>query len=193
MSFSSLSRYKGAWRRFDVFKINFDNFGKNKKGKIVVVSDYAHHPTEVKATLLAAREKFPSKKIIVVFQPHQHQRLFHLFDDFVKTFSSLILFDEGRNRRVIDKLIITDVYIAAGREDEKIAKGVNSRGLADEINSQIKSLRAEKVVYISSENNFRKIKAYLEENLKGGEVVLFMGAGDIYNLLTEIVKKAKIK
>ena len=54
--------------------------------KITVVSDYGHHPNEILATLKAAREKYPNKKIWCVFQPHQHQRTYYLFNDFVKTF-----------------------------------------------------------------------------------------------------------
>ena len=118
ITFKALSEFKGTWRRFEI-----------KKGKtgITVVSDYGHHPTEVLATLKAVREKYPptgragaNKKIWCVFQPHQHQRTFYLFDDFVKVF----------RESPVDNIIITDIYEVAGRETKKINAKVSSKKLA---------------------------------------------------------------
>lgn len=81
----ALAEYPGAWRRLEELNI------KNKKLKIknsVVYSDYAHHPTEIKATLSALREKYPDKKLIVLFQPHQIERLTRLFNAFTRAFSN---------------------------------------------------------------------------------------------------------
>jgi len=156
ISFKALSEYKGAWRRFDVKKGIIDN------KKFTIISDYAHHPTEIKATLEAAREKYHRKKIWCVFQPHQYQRTFYLFDDFVKVLS----------RAPVDKLIITDIYDVAGREEKKIKKKVSSEKLIEKINNS-------SAIYLSKE----KIKGFLKKNLKGGEIVIIMGAGDIYDLV----------
>jgi len=154
VSFKALSEYRGAWRRFEI----------KKSGKITVISDYGHHPTEIEATLKAARQKFPKQKIWCVFQPHQYQRTFYLFDDFVKVFS----------KAPVDKLIITDIYDVAGRERGDIKKKVNSEKLIKKINKPW-------LEYLPK----NKIKNYLERNLKGGEIVIIMGAGDIYKLADE--------
>ena len=156
--FKALSKYEGAWRRFEI------KDGKINGKKITIVSDYAHHPTEVKATLEAARQKFPKKKIWCVFQPHQGQRTFYLFEDFVKVLSSV----------PVDSLIVTDIYDVAGREKRKIGKQVSSKKLVGAINHS-------NVIFLSK----RKVKGYLKKNLKGGEAVIIMGAGDIFEMAEE--------
>ena len=150
-SFQALSAYQGAWRRFEI----------RKKGRLLVVSDYGHHPTEIGATLKAAREKWPKKKIWCVFQPHQYQRTHYLFQDFVKAFK----------RAPVDKFIVTDIYDVAGREEKKIKKGVSAEKLVKAVNSK-------KVSYLARS----KIISYLNKDLQGLEVVIFMGAGDIYDV-----------
>jgi len=150
-SFKALAEYNGVWRRFALRKIK----------KLTVVSDYGHHPTEIRATLKAAREKWPKKKIWCVFQPHQYQRTHYLFNDFVKALS----------QAPIDKLIIADVYDVAGREEKKISKKVNSERLVKEVNKK-------SVIYLPK----KKIIPYLNKNLGGREVLIIMGAGDIYEV-----------
>ena len=139
---------------------------------ITLVSDYGHHPTEIKVTLKAAREKYPKKKIWCVFQPHQYQRTFYLFKDFVKVF----------RQAPVDKLIITDIYDVAGREEKKIKKKINSEKL-------VKAVNKNWVIYLPK----KKIINYLKKNLKGGEVVVIMGAGDIYNLVINLTEKRRRK
>ncbi|MFH1462544.1 MAG: UDP-N-acetylmuramate--L-alanine ligase [bacterium] len=157
--FSALASYKGCWRRFEekTYKI------PNTKYKIQVISDYGHHPTEVLATLKAAREKYPKKKIWCVFQPHQYQRTYFLFKDFVKSF----------RLSPIDKIIITDIYDVAGREEKKIKGKVNSEKL-------VKTAKRKNVIYMSKEN----ILDYLKENISDFEVLIIMGAGDIYKIIS---------
>ena len=147
-----------------------------KKGKInnkrfIIISDYAHHPTEVKAVLTAARERFPNKKIWCIFQPHQYQRTFYLFNDFVHVFLEV----------PTNKLIITDIYDVAGREKKAIKKEVSSEKI-------IKAINKPRAIYLST----KKIKNYLRGNLKGGEVVIIMGAGSIYKLVDEFSTKARL-
>jgi UDP-N-acetylmuramate--alanine ligase len=161
VSFKALSKYKGAWRRFETIK----NVPIGKKRKIIIISDYAHHPTEIKATLEAAREKFSNRKIWCVFQPHQHQRTFYLFKNFVKTFV----------KAPVDKLIITDIYDVAGREKKGLKKRISPKTLIREINKDW-------AVYLPK----GRIKNYLRKNLKGRETVIIMGAGDIYKLIDEL-------
>jgi len=158
ISLEALSEYKGVWRRFEIIK------GKIANKKITIISDYAHHPTEIKATLEAVRQKFPNQKIWCVFQPHQHQRTFYLFDDFVKVFSSV----------PINNLIITDIYDVVGREKKKIKTEVNSKKLIEAINRP-------NAVFLPKE----KIKNHLKKNLEKGDILIIMGAGDIYKLIEE--------
>jgi len=160
ISFKALSEYKGAWRRFEENKSKIGNW------KLKIISDYAHHPTEVKVTLKAVREKFPNKKIWCIFQPHQYQRTFYLFKDFVKTFKYAI------DKSNINKIIITDIYDVAGREKGDIKKKINSEKLVKEINKF-------SVIYLSKQ----KIVSYLKENIKGKEIIIIMGAGDIYKII----------
>ncbi|MBI2003126.1 MAG: UDP-N-acetylmuramate--L-alanine ligase [Candidatus Wildermuthbacteria bacterium] len=82
VSFKSLGMYKGAWRRFEIFRVS-------KPKPYTLVSDYGHHPTEVGVTADAARKKWPKKTIWLVFQPHQYQRTHLLFKDFTRVLANL--------------------------------------------------------------------------------------------------------
>ncbi|MEA3344562.1 MAG: UDP-N-acetylmuramate--L-alanine ligase [Patescibacteria group bacterium] len=140
VSFDALSEYTGVWRRFEIKK------AETNSKKFTIISDYAHHPTEVEATLKATKEKFNNKKIWCVFQPHQYQRTYYLFNDFVKVFSD----------NTIDKLIITDIYDVAGRENKETKNRVSSEKLIQKINTP-------NAIYLEKE----KIVDYLKKNLEG--------------------------
>ena len=157
ISFESLGEYKGSWRRFEIKQLII-----NQK-QITIISDYAHHPTEIKVTLKAAREKYPDKKIWCVFQPHQYQRTHYLWDDFVKTF----------RQAPIDKLIITDIYDVAGRENKEIKSKTNSEKLIKQINQSW-------ALYLPK----NQIMSYIKQNLKPGNILIIMGAGDIYKIVS---------
>ena len=173
VSFQALAAYQGSWRRFETKQLRI---GSGRR--LTIISDYGHHPTEVKATLKAAREKYPKKKIWCVYQPHQYQRTYYLFKDFVKVF----------NQVPLDKTIITDIYDVAGREEKNIKKKVNAEKLAA-------AVKNEKTVYLPT----RQILNHLEKNLDSFDVLIIMGAGDIYRLadsfagLTKKRNKKKIQ
>jgi UDP-N-acetylmuramate--alanine ligase len=159
ISFKTLSQYKGSWRRFEEKRAKIDNL------KFTTINDYGHHPTQVKVTLEAAREKYKDKTIWCIYQPHQYQRTYYLFDDFVRVFKE----------HPVDKVIITDIYTVSGRESKEIMRRVSAQKLVEAINK-------EGVIYLPK----GKIIDYLKKNLRGGEVVIIMGAGDIYNLALKI-------
>ena len=159
VSFKALSEFKGTWRRFEIFNLK-------KPVSYTLVSDYGHHPTEIKATIQAARQKWPKKKIWLVYQPHQYQRTHYLFKEFVQTLSKI----------PVDKLILLDIYDVPGREGEGFRKKVSSKKLASKI---------EGALYV------KNAKQYLTKNLQGGEIVIVMGAGDIYNLIVQLVNSGK--
>jgi UDP-N-acetylmuramate--alanine ligase len=160
ISFKALSEYRGSWRRFEEKTIKLGT--KNLK----LISDYGHHPTEISVTLRAARQKYPEKEIWCVYQPHQYQRTYYLFKDFVKSF----------RQAPADKLIITDIYDVAGREDKKIKKRVNSEKL-------VKAINKSNTIYLPK----KEIIRYLKKNLRGGGVLIIMGAGDIYDIARRLI------
>ncbi|HOF45061.1 MAG TPA: Mur ligase family protein [Candidatus Pacearchaeota archaeon] len=151
ISFRAISKFSGTWRRFDEHIYN----------NLIVIDDYAHHPTEILATIKSVREKYPGKKIYCFFQPHQHQRTFLLLNDFIDAFNQSL--------KIIDKLFLIDIYDVCGRESKDI-----------KINSQEIAKMVEGLEYIKKEDVSKKINE--------ADVVIFMGAGDIYNLSCDIRK-----
>lgn len=124
-----------------------------------MIDDYAHHPTEIKATLTAAK-KFPHKRIRCIFQPHTYSRTRTLWNDFLSAFDDA------------DELILTHIYAAREIYDgitspEKLSEEIRKRG----INSK----------YIE---NFDNIAAYIKDTAADGDIIFTMGAGDV----TEIGK-----
>ena len=150
----SLASFKGTHRRFEV---------KGSFNDITVVDDYAHHPTEIRATLQAAR-KYPHKRILCVFQPHTYSRTEKLFYEFSES-----LLDA-------DEILITDIYAAR----EKAIEGVTSENLAREIHRKGKPAR-----YMTS---FHEAVDFLSQNVQPGDLVLTMGAGDIFKVADEFLK-----
>ncbi len=150
----ALIDFSGTWRRFE-YK------GKTEQ-EALIYDDYAHHPVEVRAVLQAAREKFPDKKIAVVFQPHLYSRTKLLLDDFAESFGQA------------DKVILADIYAAR----EKMDKNIHSRDLADKIGAKAK--------YISA---FEEIAKAIEKEADKDTLVLILGAGDIYKVGEMLINK----
>lgn len=163
----TLSSFRGSWRRFDQRLVKLTE----TKIKIYLIHDYGHHPTQVRETIKGAKEKFPHKKIVLIYQPHQYQRTFYLQKEFVRVFRQI----------KIDQIIITDIYTVPGRESKEIMKKINSENLVKKINRK-------RVIYLPRE----KIIPFLKEYLSGGEVVILMGAGDIYNLNAQFELERKL-
>ncbi|MFQ6119097.1 MAG: glutamate ligase domain-containing protein, partial [Methanosarcinales archaeon] len=189
ISFEALSEYKGSWRRFELIEAELRGMIRGKTRKIIIVNDYAHHPTNIRVTLKAAREKFPKKEIWAVFQPHQYQRTHYLFDDFVKVLKEALRPAQGKPQ--VDKLIITDIFTVAGREKKEIKKKVSSEKLVKAINKRTvhkKRTTVRRLCQAEYIPNIDKVARYLKRNLRGGEVVIIMGAGDIYKLASILVK-----
>ena len=158
-TFETLARYNGAWRRFEEREITLD--GK----RVTMVADYGHHPTQIKLTLEGARSKWPDKKIICVFQPHQALRTHLLFDDFVKVLQNA----------PIDRVLVTDIYQVAGRENEEVSKKVSGKKLAS-------AAGKDSVEYVPRDS----IMEDLRKNIADGDVLMIMGAGNIYDLAVEL-------
>ena len=101
VSITALATFRGVRRRYQVIA----------EGPVRVVEDYAHHPTEVRATLTAARASRPRGRLWAVFQPHLRVRTERLFDDFVAVLASA------------DRVVLADVYSPAGREPDGVYRG----------------------------------------------------------------------
>ena len=147
---SYLEDFSGAKRRFEY---------KGTKDGIEVYDDYAHHPTEIEATLKAASQK-QCNTFWCIFQPHTYTRTKALFDEFAETLSKA------------DKLIITDIY-AAREPDTGL---VHSSQLAEKIPG---------AVYLST---FEEVNSYLKENAKKGDLIMTVGAGTVYQIGEQFLK-----
>ncbi len=132
---------------------------KGETKGITIVDDYGHHPTEIKTTLYAVKECWPDRRIVVVFQPHRYTRTKALFDDFTRTF-----YQSGL-------LLVLPIYSAG----EKEIKGIDSIALYE----GIKMYGHKEVIYVEG---FKKAVSYLKEILKEGDVLITMGAGDVWKI-----------
>jgi UDP-N-acetylmuramate--alanine ligase len=163
----AIAGYKGAWRRMEYR-------GKIKVGKHVVeiYDDYAHHPTEIKATLDAFRKHFSRSHLICVFQPHQLQRLKALFQEFRQSFDDA------------DSLILIDTYRVTGRDI--VSHNVSSAKLAKAI---AKSNRRMDVTYLPSQQNIKGLLSGIVNRTKAkSNVAVMMGAGDIVKLTDRLLQ-----
>lgn len=154
----TLDGFRGIQRRFDVKGV----FGNNVK----LVDDYAHHPTEIKATLKAAHE-IPHHKLWVVFQPHTYTRTLALFDGFADAFA------------LADKLILTDIYAAREKDIYNISSEKLAAAIAEEHPG--KDVRCM--------SDFREIAEYILKNTEPDDLVITMGAGDVYKVGDMIMEK----
>lgn len=140
---------------------------KGEKDGITIVDDYAHHPTEIKSTLEGARKFYKGKEIIAVFEPHQYSRTYLLKNEFGSSFGNS------------DLVIIPDIYSVRDSETDK--KRITAQDLVDEINSN-----GVAAMHISG---YDKIVKYLKENVKKDSVIMTIGAGNVYKIGEEFLRK----
>jgi UDP-N-acetylmuramate--alanine ligase len=153
---NALETVEGVQRRLEI---------KGEINRITVVDDYGHHPTEIKVTLQAAKESWPDRRKVVVFQPHRYTRTRALFDDFTRSFYQS------------DVLVVLPVY-AAG---EKKIEGVESDLMCEKIRAHGHKL----VIYKKSING---AVSHLKNVLKPDDILLTLGAGDVWKVGEEILK-----
>ena len=166
---AALDQFEGIDRRFQ-------NLGEveTSAGKVLLVDDYGHHPTEVAATLAAAKAGYPQRRVVLVFQPHRYSRTRDLMDDFATVLSDA------------DALVLLDIYAAgeepiAGADGRTMARAVRTRGAVDP-------------VFVE---NLEDLADVLGSVLLDGDLVLTMGAGDIgayaLTLPERLAKKPSLK
>ncbi len=149
-----MKEYSGCKRRFE--KIG-------KYGNILFYDDYAHHPSEIQATLKATRDWYKKRRIITIFQPHTFSRTRALLSDFAKSFY------------FSDIAIVTDIYPSAR---EKFDTSISSRLLEIEMNKYKRN-----AFYCKDK---KSVISFLDKNIKDGDLVMTLGAGDIYTWQTDI-------
>ena len=139
---------------------------KDQYAGITVIDDYAHHPTEIRASLLAIRQRFCPKRLWCVFQPHQYSRTRFLLDDFAESFM------------LADVTIVPEIYFV--RDTMESRQQINAEVLVDRISRQ--GCRA---VFL---NDFAAICQILQEQVQSGDVVVTMGAGTVWKVADEYLQ-----
>jgi UDP-N-acetylmuramate--alanine ligase len=139
----ALARFEGVRRRFEVL---------GERAGVLVVDDYAHHPTEISATLAAARLRYPSRRLVAVWQPHTYSRVRTLLDEFAVCF------------RAADAVVVTDVYAARASETEPIAASDLAAALCHP--------------HVRYGGSIEQTAAELLCTAQSGDLLLVLGAGD---------------
>jgi UDP-N-acetylmuramate--alanine ligase len=155
---TALENFSGADRRFQI---------KGELEGILLVDDYAHHPTEIKATLEAART-LGDHRIVVIFQPHRYSRTSYCFEEFARSFYQA------------DMLVVSEIY-AAGEEP---IEGITSERLVE----AIKSYGHKNVRFIASLDD---IASAIRPELVAGDLVITMGAGNVWRVGEQLLQSFK--
>lgn len=158
----ALSEFAGIGRRFHIHGEYL-----SPKGKALIVEDYGHHPAEVKVTIEAARQAWPDRRLVMVFQPHRYTRTQMLFEDFTQTLSN------------VDVLLMTEVYSAgespiAGADSRTLCRSIRQRGSIDPI-------------YVGT---VEELPSLLENVLQEKDILLIQGAGNVGTIAVELTKNA---
>jgi UDP-N-acetylmuramate--alanine ligase len=154
-----LHAFTGVDRRFQV---------RGDEGGVLVIDDYGHHPTEIRATLAALRTRAGTRRTVVLFQPHRYTRTHHLWDEFCRAFHEA------------DVLLVTDVYAAgeepiAGATGDALAAAIAARGHQQ----------------ASYAGDLKSAAVRLAEEAREGDVVLTLGAGSVWTAGDEVLKKVR--
>ena len=155
---SALAKFEGIGRRMHMY-----GQAKIPQGSVTLVDDYAHHPTELAATLSATRNAWPEKRLVAIFQPHRYTRTRDLFEDFSQVLAEC------------DVLLLTEVY-AAG---EELIAGADTRALCA-------AIRARGKVNPIFVEDVDKLDESLRSVLQDGDLVLTMGAGSIGKIASQL-------
>jgi UDP-N-acetylmuramate--alanine ligase len=153
---SALGNFQGVGRRFQRLA---------EASGVQLVDDYGHHPREVAATIAAARQAFPGRRLVMMFQPHRYSRTRDCFEDFVQVLST------------VDQLLLLDVYSAgekaiAGADSRTLARSIRTRGLVDPVFVE----KAEELAQL------------LPSQLRAGDVLLTQGAGTVGAIALELAQ-----
>lgn len=155
---AGMEKYSGAWRRFE-YRGEFQG--------AAVYDDYAHHPTEIAATLAAAREKFPQSRIVIVYQQHQLDRATKMLTELGKSFSDA------------DVVVIPNIYFV--RDEADSLSKISGEDIASEIRANGKE------AYFTE--NFANTITWLQQNIVANDLLLVVGAGDVFQITEKLLQK----
>jgi UDP-N-acetylmuramate--alanine ligase len=147
---SSLAQFEGVQRRFEIVE---------QSSELIMIDDYGHHPVEIKATLKTAKDTWPTKKLIVLFQPHRYSRTKSLMKDFWSAFNDA------------DTLLVIDIFPAGERPIDTVHAKDIVKGVCD--------YGHKNTIYIKSKTDLNK---YLEQLIEPGDIFMTLGAGDVWKL-----------
>ncbi|ATQ84616.1 UDP-N-acetylmuramate--L-alanine ligase [Moraxella osloensis] len=160
----AVKKFAGVGRRFE----NNGNYPvKDGAGDVLLIDDYGHHPTEVAMTIKAARQSYPDRRLVMIFQPHRFTRTRDCFDDFVDVLSQ------------VDVLMLLDVYSAG----EAMIEGADSRSLARTIRT-----RGQVEPIMLNINDMDQIRQVLGSMLKANDLLITQGAGNVGQLCLDLAK-----
>lgn len=154
-SISALESFNSTQRRFELVG-NINN--------VVYYDDYAHHPNEVKSVILALNSWYPNQKKIIAFQPHTYSRTKQLLNDFIDSFGSI---DD------LTEIILVDIFASAR---EGLDESISSDDIVNGVKNKFPQIK------ISNQKTLSSLQNYFEENKAKVDVVLTIGAGDIYKV-----------
>lgn len=154
----ALKDFSGIWRRFE--RVGSYNGAD-------VISDYGHHPTAIRVTIQGAKTSYPGRRIVLCYEPHQHNRTKELFEDFVLAFDG------------VDVLILPEIYEVAGRTEDT---HVSSKDLADRIRER------KTIPEVRYATDHAEAKKEIAELVKPGDLLIIMGAGNIDDVARELVR-----
>jgi UDP-N-acetylmuramate--alanine ligase len=157
---AALGKFQGVGRRFQ----QLGEFAL-REGSVRLVDDYGHHPREVDATIKAARQSFPDRRLVMLFQPHRYSRTRDCFEDFVQVLSS------------VDALLMLDVYAAGekpipGADGRALCRSIRTRGLVDPVFAE----------------HADDLRVLLKSVLRPGDVLLAQGAGNVGAIAVELAQ-----
>jgi UDP-N-acetylmuramate--alanine ligase len=153
-----LKNFQGVGRRFEVY-----GEYEIEEGSVLLVDDYGHHPTEVEATIAAARQAWPDRRLLMIYQPHRYTRTKDLYEDFVRVLST------------VDSLLLLEVYSAG----EQVITGADGRSLSGSIRNrgQVDPIFVEDISLVAD---------VLKNVMQPGDVVLTQGAGNVGGIAAEL-------
>ncbi len=156
----TLAEFQGTWRRME-YKGTLAN-------SAIIYDDYAHHPTEIRATLQGFRSKFPNTRIRVVFQPHLYSRTKLLLNDFSESFGDA------------NEVIVAPIYAARETVDPEISAEILAQAIVD--HQKVVGLR------VWAMSDFLAIETYIRETAQKDDIIITMGAGDIFKVGETLLK-----
>ncbi len=166
----AVEKFSGVGRRFEhhgryTVPQAADHAADSTANDVIMVDDYGHHPTEVAMTIKAARQSYPDRRLVMLFQPHRYSRTRDCFDDFVEVLSQ------------VDVLLLLDVYSAG----EAPIEGADSRSLARNIR-----LRGQVEPILLNLNDMAQIRQILPNVLKANDLLITQGAGNVGQLCLDL-------